>query len=66
MKVNKLAREHERNLGVAPVIIGIYWQRPYLVIRNILKAIETKKPYNEYELLTKKEQNLFDNGELVF
>ena len=62
----KLTDEHYKKLGVYPIVIGKYWQRPDLVITGILKAIESGKPYNEYELLSKSDKELFDNGELIF
>lgn len=49
-----------------PNIIGMFWNNPEQLIDNIIKAIETNTPYNEYELLSKEEQKAFDDGELLF
>ena len=57
---------HIEKFRVEPNIIGIYWDNPELLEKEILNAIETNKPYNEYELLSKEEQKAFDNGELLF
>lgn len=49
-----------------PYVIGMFWQNPKKVFDNIKKAIETNKPYNEYELLSDEEKKAFDKGELLF
>ena len=62
----KVEKEYTRVFNKEPNIIGMYWNNPDLVVENIINAIETNKPYNEYELLSKEEQKAFDNGELLF
>lgn len=64
--MKNLIKEHKQKFNKEPNIIGMYWNNPNLVIENIIKAIETNTPYNEYELLSKEEQKAFDNGELLF
>ena len=44
----------------------MFWDDPQLVEDNILKAIETNTPYDEYELLTDEEKEAFDKGMLLF
>lgn len=64
--MENLIKEYKKVFNKEPNIIGMYWNNPNLVIENILKAIETNKPYNEYDLLSDEEKKAFDNGELVF
>lgn len=59
-------KEYIKVFNKEPNIIGMFWNNPDLVIENIIKAIETNTPYNEYELLSKEEQKAFDDGELLF
>ena len=59
-------KEYIKVFNKEPNIIGMYWNNPDLVMENIIKAIETNTPYNEYELLSKEEQKAFDNSELLF
>lgn len=61
-----LKEEHLSKFNKEPNIIGMFWNRPDIIISNILKAIEDNKPYNEYELLSKEEQKAFDDGDLLF
>ena len=64
--MKNLIKEHKQKFNKEPNIIGMYWNNPNLVIENIIKAIETNTPYNEYELLTDEEKKAFDNGDLLF
>ena len=64
--MKNLIKEHKQKFNKEPIIIGMFWNNPNLVIKNIIKAIETNTPYNEYELLSKEEQKAFDDGELLF
>lgn len=64
--MKNLIKEHKQKFNKEPNIIGMYWNNQNLVIENIIKAIETNTPYNEYNLLSKEEQKAFDNGELLF
>jgi hypothetical protein len=58
--------QHKKKFGIEPYTIGMFWNNPYIEIENIINAIETNTPYNEYEMLTKEEQKAFDNGTLLF
>ncbi len=58
--------KHKEIFGVEPNIIGMFWFDNEILIDNIIKAIETNKPYDEYELLSDDEKKAFDNGDLLF
>lgn len=58
--------EHYDKFRTLPVIIGLYKNDIVKLINNIKKAIETNKPYNEYNLLSDEEKKAFDKGELLF
>jgi hypothetical protein len=45
-----LARLHLEKFGVEPFITGINWNRPNLIEKGIIKAIESGQPYVEEEL----------------
>lgn len=64
--MESLIREYVAKFNKEPNIIGMFWNNPEQLIDNIIEAIETNKPYNEYELLTKEEQKAYDDGNLVF
>ena len=66
IEIKKEVKQHKEEFGVEPYIIGMFWSDQETVVDNILKAIEDGKPYNEYEMLTKEEQEAFDRGELLF
>ena len=59
-------QQHKKKFGVEPKTIGMFWFDNEKLIENIIKAIEDGKPYDEYEMLTKEEQEDFDNGQLLF
>ena len=64
--MENLIKEYIRVFNKEPNTIGMFWNNQEKLINNIIEAIETNKPYNEYELLSKEEQKAFDNGELLF
>ena len=64
--MENLINEYIKVFNKEPNIIGMYWNNQEKLINNIIEAIETNKPYNEYELLSKEEQKAFDDGELLF
>lgn len=64
--MDSLIKEHKDKFGVEPNIIGLYWSEPDRITINIIKAINTDKPYNEYSELTDEEKKSYDNGDLVF
>ena len=64
--MENLINEYINIFNKEPNIIGMFWNNQDQLIDNIVEAIETNKPYNEYELLSKEEQKAFDDGELLF
>ena len=64
--MENLIKDHIKKFGEEPNIIGMFWKDPEKVAESIIKAIETNKPYNEYELLTDEEKKAFDDGVLLF
>jgi len=62
----KHIKDYIKKFGEEPYIIGMFWYDSEKVAESIIKAIETNKPYNEYELLTDEEKKAFDDGELLF
>jgi hypothetical protein len=64
--INKAEQLYKEHFNKEPLIIGLFWEEPRKVYNNLLKAIETNKPYNEYDLLTDEEKKAFDDGELLF
>ena len=61
-----IRKEHFKKFGIETKEIGIQWDNEKQLIDNILNAIETNKPYNEYNLLSKEEQKAYDEGSLLF
>lgn len=61
-----LKEEHFSKFNKEPDIIGMYWNNQEQLIQNIINAIKTNKPYNEYDLLSDEEKKAFDKGELLF
>lgn len=66
VNIKELRKQHKAKFGKEPNVIGMFWDDPQLVEDNILKAIETNTPYDEYELLTDEEKEAFDKGMLLF
>lgn len=64
--MENLIKEHLQKFGVEPNIIGMFWDDLEKIASNIYEAIKENKPYDEYEMLTKEEQDAFDKRELVF
>ena len=65
-ELQKAKQAHVDKFGKEPNIIGMYWSDPDKLIENIEKAVETGEPYDEYELLSKDDQEAYDAGELDF
>ena len=61
-----LIQQHKEKFNKEPNIIGMFWNNHEQLIDNIIKAIETNRSYDEYELLSKEEQKAFDDGNLLF
>lgn len=57
---------HKDKYGVEPNVIGLLWDDTDEQFDLLVKAVEGDKPYDEYEMLTKDEQQAFDKGEITF
>ena len=64
--MNDLVKKYFEKFNKEPYIIGMFWNNQEQLIQNIINAIETNKPYNEYDLLSDEEKKAFDKGELLF
>ena len=64
--MESLIKEHIEKFGVEPLVIGMYWNNQEYLYALIEKAIESNKPYNEYNLLSDEEKKAFDDGSLLF
>ena len=64
--LKQFTNEHIKKFGVEPVIIGINWSNLDAIIDGIEKALETNKPYDEHDQLSKEELEAFKSGGLVF
>ena len=64
--MENLIKKHKNTFGIEPNIIGMFWDSSEKVIDGIINAIENNTPYDEYQLLSKSEQDAFDKGELLF
>jgi len=64
--MESLIEEHIKKFGKEPNIIGMFWNDNKKVFDEILKAIETNTPYDEYGMLSDEEKKAFDNRELFF
>lgn len=64
--MEEIKRVHKEKFGKWPVLIGMFFSNPEQTRKNILKAIKENKPYNEYNILTDKEKEEYDNGTLLF
>ena len=49
-----------------PYIIGVLWNNPSRLIENIISSVKNGVKYNEYEMLSNKEKELYDKGLLLF
>lgn len=63
--MENLTKEYIKHFNKEPNIIGLFWDNN-TIIDNLVKAIETNTPYDEYELLTDEEKIAFDKGLLLF
>jgi len=64
--MENLTKQHKQKFGKEPYIIGMFWNNSEKVAEGITNAIETNKPYDEYELLSDDEKKAFDDGDLLF
>ena len=61
-----LVEKYFEKFNKEPYIICMFWNNQQQLIQNLTNAIETNKPYNEYDLLRDEEKKAFDKGELLF
>jgi len=61
-----LIKEHIEKFGVEPNVIGMFWSEQDLLIDGIAEAIDSGKPYDEYEKLSEDEKKAYDDGDLLF
>jgi len=62
----EIKHEYEVHFGKEPNIIGMFWNNPEKLKKNISEAIEKNEEYDEYQLLSKEDQELYDDGMLMF
>ena len=63
--VNEVYEKYIKHFNKEPVIIGMFWNDVKLLDQNLLNSIKENKEYNEYELLSQEEKELYNKGELV-
>jgi len=64
--MQNLRNLHKEKYGVEPNVIGLLWNDLDRQIELLIKAVEGDEPYDEYQMLSKEEQEAFDRGEIVF
>ena len=64
--MQNLRNLHKEKYGVEPNVIGLLWNDLDRQIELLIKAVEGDKPYDEYQMLSKEEQEAFDKHDLVF
>ena len=55
-----------KKFGKEPYVIGMFWNNRERFNQNLLDAIKSGVPYNEYELLDDDDKKAFDDGLLLF
>ena len=64
--ITKLTIEHKKQFGVEPNVIGLLWNDIDRQIDLLIEAMKTGEPYDEYQMLSKEDQAVFDKGDLFF
>ena len=64
--MENLQNPHKEKYGVEPNVIGLLWNDIDRQIELLIEAVEGDQPYDEYKMLSKKDQEDFDRGEIVF
>ena len=64
--IDKLTEKHIEKFGIEPNMIGLLWNDLDKQIDLLIKAIADDEPYDEYQMLSKESQEVFDKGGLVF
>jgi len=64
--MQNLCQLHKDKYGVKPNVIGYLWDDTDEQFNLLVKAVEGDKPYDEYEMMSKEEQEAFDRRDVVF
>ena len=64
--IEQLNKEHYQKFGKEPVVIGMFWSSQERMIDLLDEALEKNIHYDEYKMLSKDEQDLYDQGDLLF
>jgi hypothetical protein len=62
----EIMQAYIQKFGKKPYVIGMFWNNRERFNQNLLDAIESGVPYNEYELLVDDKKKAFDEGDLLF
>ncbi len=62
----EIMQAYIERFGKKPYVIGMFWSDRERFNQNLLDAIKSGVPYNEYELLDDDEKKAFDEGSLLF
>jgi len=65
-ELQRYRQMHYEKFGVAPLVIGLFWDAPGMYIKHLRAAIENNRIYNELELLSEEELNDYRMGRLNF
>lgn len=57
---------HKEKYGLEPNVIGLLWKDQDKQIELLIEAVEGNKPYDEYKMLSKENQEAFDKNQLRF
>jgi hypothetical protein len=63
---SEIMQAYIQKFGTKPYIIGMFWNNRERFNQNLIDAIESGVPYNEYELLVDDKKKAFDEGLLLF
>jgi len=64
--MQNLRNLHKEKYGVEPNVIGLLWNDLDRQIELLIKAVEGDEPYDEYQMLSKEQQEAFDKHDLFF
>jgi hypothetical protein len=64
--MQNLRNLHKEKYGVEPNVIGLLWNNIDRQIELLIKAVEGDEPYDEYQMLSKEQQEAFDKHDLFF
>ena len=64
--MENLVKRHKELFGVDPIFIGLFWDDTEKQFDGVSDAIDNGVPYDEYKMLSKSDQEAYDNGDLLF